>query len=149
MKPFKEALEASEPSVDLVIKHLIESGCTEVRKNHDKRYDISYLNTKGEPRTIEVKNDLEYSKTGNVAIEFESRGKPSGICSSVADIWYYVLENKLYWAPRPDILRYLIKNWDRFRRVNAGDKKGGVGTSLCCLLKFEDFLDVFYPIEWG
>ena len=80
--------------------------------------------------------------TINVGIEFESRKEASGICSSIADLWYYVLEDKLYWAPRRDIIRYLIQHWDRYSRVKGGDDK----TSLLCLLKFDDFLDVFRPV---
>lgn len=45
---------------------------------------------------IEVKTDFLVSKTGNVAIEFECRGKPSGIKTTTADWWVIVLEGKQY-----------------------------------------------------
>jgi len=38
-------------------------------------------------RTIEVKRDSWIYKSGNIAIEYESRNKPSGIAKSQADYW--------------------------------------------------------------
>jgi hypothetical protein len=40
-----------------------------------------------EGRYIEVKSDAQCSKTGNVYIEYESRGKPSGISTTEAQWW--------------------------------------------------------------
>jgi hypothetical protein len=40
-------------------------------------------------KKIEVKNDLMAHKTGNIYIEFESRGKPSGLSKTIADYWIY------------------------------------------------------------
>lgn len=38
---------------------------------------------------VEVKNDRLIHKTGNLFIEFESRGKPSGLSTTTADYWIY------------------------------------------------------------
>ena len=38
-------------------------------------------------KTIEVKRDSWIYKSGNIAIEFESRSKPSGIAKSEAEYW--------------------------------------------------------------
>ena len=38
---------------------------------------------------VEVKNDRLIHKTGNLFIEFESRGKPSGLSITTADYWIY------------------------------------------------------------
>lgn len=38
---------------------------------------------------IEVKNDRLIHKTGNLFIEYESRGKPSGLSTTTADYWIY------------------------------------------------------------
>lgn len=43
---------------------------------------------------IEVKNDQIIHKTGNLFIEYESRGKSSGIATTTADYWIYRM-NKL------------------------------------------------------
>jgi hypothetical protein len=41
---------------------------------------------------IEVKRDMWVSKTGNVAIEYEYKGKPSGIAATRA-LWWAILLN--------------------------------------------------------
>lgn len=40
---------------------------------------------------VEVKEDVRASDTGNVVIECESRGKPSGIRTTKADFWVFVI----------------------------------------------------------
>jgi len=65
--------------------------------NNDFRYDLK-LGQEGEKLvasiftnpTIEVKTDSWIYKTGNVAIEYESRGKPSGIATTQAAYWTIV-----------------------------------------------------------
>ncbi|OUT96936.1 MAG: hypothetical protein CBB96_00835 [Gammaproteobacteria bacterium TMED36] len=42
--------------------------------------------------TIEVKTDFETHRTGNIAIEYESRGKPSGISTTKAKYWCFNLK---------------------------------------------------------
>lgn len=137
---FKEDLKASEKSVEQVIDFLKEEGCTDIETNDDGRYDISYTTRAGVKRTAEVKHDLMWDKTGNVAIEYTSRGKASGIASSKADVWFYVLNN-IYHSSTGDLRVYLIQHWDRYRRVKGGDNN----TSQLVLLKLDDFLDVFKP----
>lgn len=45
-------------------------------------------------KTIEVKRDSWIHKSGNIAIEFESRGKPSGIAKSTADWWAIIFSGE-------------------------------------------------------
>ena len=40
---------------------------------------------------IEVETDLQASKTGNVFVEYESRNKPSGVATSGADFWCFII----------------------------------------------------------
>lgn len=42
---------------------------------------------------IEVKTDFIAHKTGNIFIEYESRGKPSGIATTTARYWVYRVES--------------------------------------------------------
>ena len=44
-----------------------------------------------ENKTIEVKNDLKAIKTGNLFIEYMSRGKKSGIDKTEADFWCFLV----------------------------------------------------------
>jgi len=46
-----------------------------------------------ENKKVEVKTDFIAQRTGNVFVEYESRGKPSGIAKSQADYWCFVLSN--------------------------------------------------------
>jgi hypothetical protein len=42
----------------------------------------------------EVKTDFMTKNTGNIAVEFESRGKPSGIAVTKADHWAFHISDK-------------------------------------------------------
>jgi hypothetical protein len=61
---------------------------------NDFRYDLKVgqigeklLNDILTLKTIEVKRDSWIYKSGNIAIEFESRNKPSGIAKSESEYW--------------------------------------------------------------
>lgn len=139
---FAKDLKASQASVDKVAKWLTSNGCKDITYVHTKHYDLTYEKD-GNHYSMEVKEDLQFSKTGNVAIEVRSRSKPSGICSSLADYWVYVLGEELWFAERSKVLLYLIQHWDRFRRVEGGDDN----TSLVALLKINDFKDIFKKLD--
>ena len=51
---------------------------------------VNEIFTKG--KKVEVKTDRLTHKTGNVFIEYESRGKPSGIATTDADYWVYKID---------------------------------------------------------
>jgi len=74
---------------------------------------------------IEIKTERGmWRNTGNIAIEYEWNGKPSGITSTEASWWWHVLEDD--GEPvcdivfRTDKLKELIEN-PNLRRVNGGD----------------------------
>ena len=46
-----------------------------------------------ENKTVEVKNDLKALDTGNLFVEYFSRGKPSGISTTQADYWCFVIDD--------------------------------------------------------
>ncbi len=86
-------------------------------------------------KTIEVKRDYLSQETGNIAIEIESRGQPSGIMTTKADYWAHLLEQeKKIVIFRTDKLKELVK--ESTRRISGGDD----GTSVLVLLKKEDIL---------
>ena len=45
---------------------------------------------------IEVKRDTIVSESGNIAVEFECRGRPSGIRTTAARWWVFVLSGERY-----------------------------------------------------
>lgn len=69
--------------------------------NNDKRFDIDLQYGQVFERKvadmlqnskIEVKTERDmWKRTGNIAIEFESRGRPSGIAATEADYWFHNL----------------------------------------------------------
>ena len=78
---------------------------------------MSYKET---PVSYEIKTDV-YKDTGNMLIEFESRGKPSGIKKTEATLFvYFYYHLKEAWRITSDDLKTLIKAND-FRVVNCGD----------------------------
>lgn len=73
-----------------------------IERNKDKSYDVKIdwssdlkLGELGEQtlidildsKSIEVKTDLMWQKTGNIALEIYCHGKPSGIQATKSDFW--------------------------------------------------------------
>lgn len=50
----------------------------------------------GERGTVEVKREWIVSSSGNVAVEFKCRGRSSGIATSMATWWAFVLDGPKY-----------------------------------------------------
>lgn len=68
--------------------------------NNDFRYDLKVGQVEEEwlagllqSKTLEVKRDFRASQTGNVFVEFFCRGKPSGIATTQADHWAFILDD--------------------------------------------------------
>ena len=64
-------------------------------------------------------------KTGNIAIEYESYGKPSGISATESDYWFHNLcigeETFVTLVFHTDSLRKIINNLDYKKTVSGGD----------------------------
>jgi len=69
--------------------------------NGDFRYDLE-VGQEGERmvgelfknKKLEVKRDSWVGRSGNIAIEFKSRNKPSGIVTTEADYWVFVFSRE-------------------------------------------------------
>jgi len=77
------------------------AGGNGVEYNSDFRYDlkVGQVSEKrlGElltDKTIEVKRDFRASRTGKVFVEFFCRGKPSGISTTEADFWAFMITDE-------------------------------------------------------
>jgi hypothetical protein len=133
---FQKDLKVSYKSVDKV-KNLLESkGAEQLEINHDKKYDIRFT-FNSRCFTIEVKQDFLFQKTGNVAIEYVSRNRDSGVTTSEADIWCYVLGEEVYFCPTKR-LRAILENTE-FRKVSGGDNN----TSRMYLVPVKTFKEIF------
>ena len=77
-------------------------------------------------KKIEVKSERDmWARTGNIAIEYESYGKPSGISATESDYWFHNLcigddtfATLVFDFPS---LKRIIDNLDEKRTVSGGD----------------------------
>ena len=79
-------------------------------------------------KKIEVKSERGmWQKTGNIAIEFESYGKPSGIRATEADYWFHNLcvGDETFCTLVFDVnsLKKIIDKLDTKKWVTGGDNK--------------------------
>ena len=88
--------------------------------NTDYKYDF-LVELENSSRTYEVKTDLMCGQTGNTVVEYESRGKLSGISTTEADFWIYKFDDGFYQIPTKK-LKEVIKEQLYFREVNGGDR---------------------------
>jgi len=77
-------------------------------------------------KKIEVKSERDiWQNTGNICIEYESYGKPSGIKATEADYWFHNLclgsETYATIVFEVDILKRIIDRLDYVRSVSGGD----------------------------
>ena len=77
-------------------------------------------------KKIEVKSERGmWMDTGNIAIEYESYGKPSGIEATESDYWFHHLcvGDKEYCTLvfHTEVLRTIVKELDSFKTVAGGD----------------------------
>tara|TARA_B100000927_G_C16343651_1_gene420330 strand:- start:425 stop:823 length:399 start_codon:yes stop_codon:yes gene_type:complete len=95
---------------------------------------------------IEVKSERSWwRKTGNIAIEYEYRGKPSGIYATTSDFWFHRLEgNKEEFCTlvfRTSILKKIVDKYKDKLTKDVGDNKA----SKCVLIPIKEiFTEEFY-----
>lgn len=72
-----------------------------MKYNNDFRYDLKvgqvgekYLGSILDGKKLEVKTDLQASTTGNVFVEYFSRGKKGGISATEAEWYAFVISNE-------------------------------------------------------
>ena len=117
--------------------------------NNDKRFDLDLqygqvfeqkVADMLQNSTIEVKTEREkWKSTGNIVIEFESRGKPSGVATTEADYWFHNLalgEDIVMTLvfPTKILKNYIVQAMPRI--VRGGDNN----TSRLYLLNLQDLV---------
>lgn len=102
--------------------------CEVIAYEDTNKYDILVLEGKGEnakKTKYEVKEDFLCEFTGNVGLEFECRGKSSGIQTTEADYYVYKVHTKNYgiqiFQIPVSILKEMIEDKLYFRIVSGGD----------------------------
>lgn len=124
---FKKDVITGEKGEDIIINYLVSMGFIFINKNKDNKYDFKmlYIYPDGHTKeiTYELKTDVYPIDTGNLVIEFETRGKPSGISVTEADyfITYFPHFGEI-WNIKTNKLKHLIKNLNPKIFSGAGDK---------------------------
>jgi len=119
--------------------------------NNDKRFDLDLqygqvfeqkVADMLQNSKIEVKTERDmWSKTGNIVVEFESRGRPSGIASTEADYWFHNLAKgddivMTLVFPVYKLRSYISKNMPKM--VRGGDDN----TSRMYLISLTDLVTI-------
>lgn len=112
----------------------------------NKDYDLRVRNKNGEVFDVEIKEDFTCEKTGNVGLEFECRGKPSGIQTTKATYYIYKIHIEkgiVYRLIHVDNLRFMIAK-KLYKRVACGGDKGS--NSMNYLFPISEFFRISTPI---
>ena len=109
--------------------------------NH-KRYDLKVLSIKSPyPITIEIKEDFQCFRTGNMALEFSSWDRPAGITTTDADYYihkFHMRDGLEYWITKTSDLKRLVSEKKYSRIVNGGDKGSNSMNYLITLDVFKE-----------
>ena len=141
---FKTDLKLGNDGEHVIINFLESKGCNYVDSNNDNKYDLKMI-TNGKETTYEIKTDVFIAPiydTGNIFIEYESRGKASGISVTQAD-WFvtYFKYLKEIWFIKSETLKQLISENEFPVFYDAGD----VGSETHgYLIKRKDFKKYFH-----
>jgi|TARA_R110000744_G_scaffold228083_1_gene346075 hypothetical protein len=105
--------------------------CVEDRKKFDIDLEYGKVREKQvadmlQGKKIEVKSERGmWQRTGNIAIEYESYGRPSGIAATESDYWFHNLcvgdETFCTLVFDTNSLKKIIDNLDSKRSVSGGD----------------------------
>lgn len=143
---FKTDLVLGNEGEKVVETFLTSKGHTFVETNDDYRYDLKMI-VNGEETTYEIKTDVKCAPlfdTGNIFIEYESRGKMSGI--SVTEAKWFVTYFKYFdelWFIKSNKLRDLIQNNDFNIFKDAGDINSETHGYLINRKKFKKYFYVY------
>lgn len=135
--------------VEMEIEGILQrdSLVSDIESNDDNRYDLKLTLSNGNILTIEIKTDYMAARTGNVAIEYESRGKASGIVATQADLYWIRIHE-----PSGEIsdnlitvekLRKMIDDKLWFKNIIGGDKSS---KARCYIFKIDVIKD--NSIRW-
>tara|TARA_R110000851_G_C12742652_1_gene531066 strand:- start:17 stop:475 length:459 start_codon:yes stop_codon:yes gene_type:complete len=123
---FKKDLIEGEEGESVVLKDLILMGAEFISDNKNNKYDL-LVSKNGVKIKYEVKTDV-YCKpnrdTGNMFVEFECRGKDSGIMVSEAKwfVMYYKFLDELWYIKTSDLIKLI--NESSFRTTNNSGDEG-------------------------
>lgn len=138
-KDHKIAVKTEQEVANLLMK-ANKAKIKRIQFNDDNRYDLGILTMDDQFITVEIKEDFTCEETGNVGVEFECRGKASGISVSRADLYMYKIHE-----PNGDISFYIMETKtlkaliraEKYHRIVTGGDEGS--NSKNYLFKLETF----------
>lgn len=106
--------------------------------NNDFKWDLKvgqmneeWLGDLLQSKTIEVKRDFIASRTGRVFVEFFCRDKPSGIATTQAKFWAFILDDEtVVLLPVKKLLALCYKAEEQGKVVYGGDNNLSVGALI-------------------
>jgi len=122
-----------------------------IKYNDNNQYDVLMEKENGSSLTLEVKTDrwehFNY-KTGNIFIETRCNGKPSGVWSSLADVYvfYFPDYSELYFISTTKLKDLLSTRQDLFDRKTLSGDGGKVSGFTINRYKNKDLFK-FYEIN--
>jgi hypothetical protein len=79
-------------------------------------------------KTVEVKRDYIAARTGNLFVEFSSRGKASGLATTRADFWAFILDGERVIIVPTQFLQLRARQaYKEGRTVRGGDSNTSEG----------------------
>ena len=81
-------------------------------------------------KKIEIKKDMLAKKTGNVFVEYNSRGKSSGIANSQSDYYCFAFGDSLHLLPTEKLKEKCRRYIGTLRDVRGGDSNTSHGILL-------------------
>lgn len=119
-----------------------------MESNNDFAYDLQFGNIQEDNlakmlnhKRIEVKSDRLHEKTGNIYVEYMSRGKPSGIATTFAEYYAFMLSETEVHIMKTSVVAQRIKDWikecneygappHKTYKVRGGDEKTSIGVLI-------------------
>ena len=117
-----ERANSSELEVSRLLKNHYDTSTLKI--GNDYKFDLLVKTKKDRELRLEIKEDFRVGKTGNFLLEFEFKGKPSGILKSKADYYIHILHMPTgleYWSTSSSKLKQMIAEKLYFKIVEGGD----------------------------
>lgn len=149
---FNKDISEGERGEQIVVKQLEKLNFEFITDNKNYKFDAIML-YKDKLISFEIKTDLLITKereTGNMFIEYECRGKDSGILTSRANMFVmYFPHKKKMWMISMRKLRELIAK-NEFREISmAGDKGSNTKGFLLPRFKLVEHFKIYtIDYEW-
>ena len=117
MDTWNEQLVVGETSQGLLIKLLTELGFSVQLYLDGKAKEADLVIN----MTIELKRDVLSATTGNYAIEYLFKGKPSGISTTTSTIFAIQTDTHFHLYHTSKLKAFLKANWKQLKHTKGGD----------------------------